>query len=59
MITYELLKQLEQNGADLSGLSLSLDNTPKTKVKVKLKSGTRIEKLVLVGELLEKYAQEI
>ena len=53
MITYELLKQLEQNGADLSGLSLSLDNTPKTKVKVKLKSGPAQERFKLLKTMFD------
>lgn len=54
MITYDLLKQLEQNGADLSGLTLSLDNTPKTKVKVKLKSKPAQERFEMLKNMFEE-----
>jgi|TARA_R100001015_G_C4607308_1_gene162414 hypothetical protein len=53
MITYNLLKQLEQSGADLSGLTLSLSGTT-TKVKVKLKSGPAQERLKDLKTMFEE-----
>ena len=46
MITYNLLKQLEQNGADLSGLTLSLTGTT-TKIKVKSKGPAKMRQMEL------------
>ena len=52
MITYKLLKQLEQSGADFSGLTLSL-NTPKTIIKVKLKSKPAQERFEMLKTMFD------
>lgn len=53
MITYNLLKQLEQNGADLSGLALSLTGTT-TKIKVKSKGPAKMRQMELTKMFNEK-----